>query len=430
MDLFYIVIFLSGVAVGAATGTFWAKHNASRTRDKEIPAKDQLVLELQHQVEANKISLAQAEVRLTEERRHMEDKLSFVANARDQLKTEFQNLANQILEEKGKVFNQQNRESMDGILIPLREQLGEFRKRTEDLHVQQESSKAALVNEIGHLKNLSLQISDDANHLAVALKGESKTQGTWGECQLERVLEMSGLEQGREYETQFQTHDDAGDLYIPDVVVRLPQSKDVVLDSKVSLVAWESYCSADTEEQRAEALKSHVQSIRRHIQNLSGKRYDQLPEIHSFGHTLLFVPIEAALITAIKHDSGLFTEAFKQNIVLVCPSTLLVTLRVISSAWRLHYQTENEMEIAKKSGSMVDKLYGLIEVVQDIGEAIQKAGERYDTAIKVLSSGKGNLIKRAEELQSLGVKGKKVMPKGLIQEENSDQTDLIEGAAS
>jgi DNA recombination protein RmuC len=430
MDLFYIVVFVTGVAVGAATGTFWARHKASRIRDKETLENNQLVLELQHQVDANKISLAEAEVRLTEERRHMEEKLSFVSNSREQLKTEFQNLANQILEEKSKVFNQQNRESIDGILIPLREQLGEFRKRTEDLHVQQESSKAALVNEIGHLKSLSLQISEDANHLADALKGESKTQGTWGELQLERLLEMSGLERGREYETQFQTHDDAGERFIPDVIIRLPQSKDVVVDSKVSLTAWELYCSAETEEQRAEALKSHVQSIRRHIQSLSEKRYDLLPEIHSMESTICFVPIEAALITAIKHDASLFTEAFKKNIVLVCPSTLLVTLRVIAFSWTLHHQTNNVQTIALKAGAMVDKLFGFVETMQEVGEAIQKAGERYDSAIRSLSSGKGNLIKRAEELQALGVKGKKVMPKGLIQEEPGEQTDLIEGEAS
>ena len=427
MIVFQIVMcFIVGFACGAG-GMWFLFQKTIRTKTQENDHLEKVIQDLQ-------VAKTGLEVRLSEGQRHMEEKLSLLNSARDQMKTEFQNLANQILEEKSNHFTQKNKENLDGILIPLREQLSEFRKRTEDLNVQQEAGRAALFNELGHMKSLSLQISEDANNLAGALKGESKTQGTWGECQLERVLEMSGLEHGREYETQFQTHDDAGDRYVPDVIVHLPHhpaqsKKDVILDSKVSLTAWEMYCSAETEELRAEALKNHIQSIRRHIQNLSEKRYDQLPEIHSLDHVLLFVPIEAAYITAIKQDNGLFTEAFKQKIVLVCPSTLLVTLKVISFTWRLHHQTENVFEISRKAGSMVDKFYGFVETLQEIGEAIHKSSERYDSAIKVLSTGKGNLIKRAEELQALGVKGKKDIPKGLLPEDPDGQAAVIEGEA-
>jgi DNA recombination protein RmuC len=396
---------------------------------KTIRTKTQEIHQLEKDSMDKQVTIAGLEVRLSEGHRHMEEKLALLNAARDQIKNEFSVLASNILEEKGKSFSTQNRENMEAVLSPLREQIGEFKKRIEDIHLQQETGRAALNSHIDNLQRVNLQISQEANNLADALKGNNKTQGNWGELVLERVLEMSGLERGREYETQFETHDDNGDRFIPDVIVRLPQSKDVVLDSKVSLTAWELYCSADTEEQRAEALKNHIQSIRRHIQNLSEKRYDQLPEIHSLDHVLLFVPIEAAYITAIKQDNGLFAEAFKQKIVLVCPSTLLVTLKVISFTWRLHHQTENVFEISRKAGSMVDKLYGFVETLQEIGEAIHKSSERYDSAIKVLSTGKGNLIKRAEELQALGVKGKKDIPKGLLPEDPDGQAAVIEGEA-
>ena len=426
MDLFYIIVFVAGVAVGAATGTFWARHKASRIRDKETLENNQLVLELRSQKESYQLSLAEAEVRLTEERRHMEEKLTLLSNTKEQIRNDFSVLAAQLLEEKAKTFSQHNKESLETLLVPLREQIGEFKRRIEDVHLQQETGRAALVNEIKNLSKMSIEVSQNANNLADALKGDNKATGTWGEMVLERVLEVSGLCRGREYETQFQTHDSEGNRAIPDAVVRLPHTKYVVVDSKVSLAAYERYCASTTPEEQEEALKLHVQSIRQHIKNLSDKKYDELPEIRSLDYTIMFIAIEGAFAAALKAEPNLFAEAFSKNIILCSPSSLLAVLKTIAYTWKIEHQTKNVQDIAKKAGDLYDKFCGFLATLEQIGLAIQKAGEQYDNALKTLSTGKGSIIKRAEQLRTLGANGKKQIPRELLEQADAIEEPLVD----
>lgn len=370
--------------------------------------------ELEQQIATKNIALADMGARVTEERKQMNEKLELLNEAKEQMKKDFQNLANQILEEKTKTFTEQNKEKLDGILLPLREQLGDFKKKVEDVYDKESQGRAALLNEIGSLHKLNLKISEDAINLTNALKGDNKAQGNWGQLALERVLEMSGLEKGREYEIQVHAHDEEGNRFLPDVVIRLPQEKDVIVDAKVSLNAYEQYCSVDNPEDRTTALKNHLVSMRNHIRDLSLKKYDSLKEIRSLDYVLMFIPIEAAFLTAIKEDKSLFSEAFTKNIILVCPSTLLVTLRTIANIWRYEYQNQNAQEIARKAADLYDKIVSFIETLQEVGDHLKKSTDKYEAAMKSLSTGKGNVIRRIEEFKQLGVKGKKAVPQELL----------------
>jgi len=380
----------------------------------ELGALKKTNQELEQQVAAKNISLADMDARVTEERKQIGEKLTLLTEAKEQMKTDFKNLANTILEEKSIKFTEQNKEKLDGILTPLREQLGDFKKKVEDVYDKESQGRAALLNEIGNLHKLNLKISEDAINLTNALKGDNKAQGNWGQLALERVLEMSGLEKGREYEIQVHTHDEEGNRFLPDVVIRLPQDKDVVVDAKVSLNAYEQYCSIESPEERTVALNSHLLSMRNHIRDLSSKKYDTLKEIRSLDYVLMFIPIEAAFLTAIKEDKSLFSEAFTKNIILVCPSTLLVTLRTIANIWRYEYQNQNAQEIARKAADLYDKVVGFVETLQEVGEYLKKSTDKYDAAMKSLSTGKGNVIRRIEEFKQLGVKGKKSVPQELL----------------
>jgi DNA recombination protein RmuC len=328
------------------------------------------------------------------------------------------------MEEKSKSFTLQNKESIGIILNPLREQLGEFKRKVEDVYVKESEGRAALVNEIANLKSLNMQISDDAVNLTKALKGDAKTQGDWGQVVLERVFELSGLERGREYEIQVHTHDSEGNRFFPDAIVRLPASRDVIVDSKVSLVAYEQYCSAESDAERAIALKNHVLSIRKHISELAEKAYNKLEEVASPDYVLLFMPIESAYVIAIKHEPSLFEEAFNKNIVIVCPTTLLSTLKTIEYTWRIEKQQQNSKTIAQKAGDLLDKFCSFLSTFVEMGESIKKAQEKHDQALKYLSYGKGNLIKKAEELKALGVSGKKEIPQKLLDQGDFNEHEL------
>jgi DNA recombination protein RmuC len=347
---------------------------------------------------------------LEDERRNAEE----MQEAREQLKMEFQNVANKIFEDKSQKFTDQNRENIEGVLKPMREQLVDFKKKVEDVYDKESKDRVSLLNEIIHLKTLNERISEDALNLTNALKGQSKTRGAWGEMILERVLEESGLQKGREYEVQTMYAGDEGKRQHPDVIVHLPEGKDIVIDSKVSLTAYEKYCTAGTDEKREKRLKEHIISIRTHIKSLSGKRYEELEGIRTLDFVLMFMPIEGAFWTAIESEQGLFNEAFNKNIMLVSPSTLLATLRIINNIWRYEDQNKNALIIAKKAGDLYDKFVGFVEALEDVGQKIGKAQESYHTARKRLSEGKGNLVRRSEELRQLGVKAQKELPEGLV----------------
>ena len=358
--------------------------------------------------------LSELETRLEDERRNADEKLALLQEARDQLKLEFQNVANKIFEDKSQKFTEQNRDNIEGVLKPMREQLMDFKKKVEDVYDKESKDRVSLLNEIIHLKTLNERISGDAVNLTNALKGQSKTRGSWGEMILERVLEESGLQKGREYEIQTMYASEEGQRRHPDVIVHLPEGKDIVIDSKVSLIAYEKYCTADKEETRDKRLKEHISSVRTHIKALSGKRYEELEGIRTLDFVLMFLPIEGAFWTAIESEQGLFNEAFDKNIMLVSPSTLLATLRIISNIWRYEDQNKNALIIAKKAGDLHDKFVGFIEALDEVGQKIDKARESYQTARNRLIEGRGNLVRRSIELRQLGVKAQKELPEGLI----------------
>jgi len=358
--------------------------------------------------------MSELETRLEDERKNAEEKLSLLQEARDQLKLEFQNVANKIFEDKSQKFTDQNKENIEGVLKPMREQLLEFKKKVEDVYDKESKDRVSLLSEIGHLKSLNERISEDAINLTNALKGQSKTRGSWGEMILERVLEESGLHKGREYEVQAMYASGEGQRRHPDVIVHLPEGKDIVIDSKVSLTAYEKYCSAETDEKREKRLKEHIISIRTHIKELSDKRYEKLEGISTLDFVIMFLPIEGAFWAAIESEQELFNDAFDKNIMLVSPSTLLATLRIINNIWRYEDQNKNALIIAKKAGDLYDKFVGFVEALDDVGQKLDKAQDSYQTARNRLTDGKGNLVRRTEELRQLGVKAQKQLPEELV----------------
>ncbi|MCP3673522.1 MAG: DNA recombination protein RmuC [Gammaproteobacteria bacterium] len=349
-----------------------------------------------------------------------EEKIELLQNTREQMTKEFNLLANKILDDKAKHWREDSKQSMDGILTPLREQLTDFRKKVEDVYDKESKERGSLLHEIGTLKSLNQQMSQDAVNLTNALKGDSKTQGNWGEVVLERVLESSGLSKGREYLTQVNLKSDTGERYMPDVLVKLPDGKDIIVDAKVSLTDYERYCSADTDEERAIHLKSHINSIKAHIKGLGTKKYDNLEGINSLDFVFIFIPIEPAYMLAAQEEPQLFTDAIAQKIVLVSPTTLLASLRVIENIWRVELQQKNAEEIARQAGDLHDKFVGFIESLEDVGGRLEKATESYEKAHKQLSSGKGSLVSRTVRLQTLGAKTRKQIEERLLDDGSED----------
>ena len=426
-DAGIILAVMAGVLAVIVIGLlFWAgkireklsaeaeRRAVAEEKSSRIPGLEEDLVEVKLENIGLQTRMAELETRLEDERKNAEEKLSLLQEARDQLKLEFQNVANRIFEDKSQKFTEQNKENIEGVLKPMREQLLDFKKKVEDVYDKESKDRVSLLTEIIHLKTLNERISEDAINLTNALKGQSKTRGSWGEMILERVLEESGLHKGREYEVQAMYASDEGQRRHPDVIVHLPEGKDIVIDSKVSLRAYEKYCSADTDEKREKRLKEHVISIRTHIKELSNKRYEELEGISTLDFVLMFLPIEGAFWTAIESEQGLFNEAFDKNIMLVSPSTLLATLRIINNIWRYEDQNKNALIIAKKAGDLHDKFVGFVDALEDVGQKIGKAHESYKTARDRLSKGKGNLVRRTEELKQLGVKARKELPEGLV----------------
>jgi DNA recombination protein RmuC len=371
--------------------------------------------------------ISHLETLLQQERKQHEDKLLVLQNAREQMSLElhkareqmnleFRNLANEILEQKGKSFGETSRIHIQELLKPLGEKIQLFEKKVEDTYDKESKQRFALEKEIKTLFELNSRISVDAINLTKALKGESKTQGVWGEVILERVLEKSGLEKGREYDIQVSLKDASGRLRQPDVVVHLPDKKDVIIDSKVSLTAYEGYYSAADDELRGQHLKQHIQSIRTHIRLLSEKNYQNLQTLKSLDYVLLFLPVEAAFTLAIQEDERLFTEAFEQNIILVGPSTLLATLRTIHNIWRLEYQSKNALDIAKRAGSLYDKFVAFTQDLEEVGKRIDQSQHAYELAHNKLMSGRGNLVTSVEKLKTLGARASKQLAEHLLEE--------------
>lgn len=349
-----------------------------------------------------------------------------IAKMQEVAKTEFQNLANNILEEKSLKFTEQNQQNLKNILNPLQEKITDFEKKVENTHKESIDYHAALRQQIIGLKDLNVQMSKETVNLTKALKGDSKIQGNWGELVLERVLEKSGLEKGREYEIQKSFVTEEGNRVQPDVVINLPDGKKMVVDSKVSLSAYEKYINEDDEEQKSAFLKEHVNSLKRHVEQLGNKNYQHLYEMESPDFVLLFIPIEPAFAIALNEDTQLYNKAFEKNIVIVTPSTLLATLRTIDSMWTNQKQQENAVEIARQAGALYDKFEGFVTDLVKIGKKMDEAKTEYEGAMNKLVEGKGNLITSVQKLKIMGAKAKKSLPDPILNRANSSIENLEE----
>jgi DNA recombination protein RmuC len=354
--------------------------------------------------------ILQLQTQLEMERKQAAEKLQLIEGAREQLKHEFMNLASSIFEENSRKFSEQNKNSLDLLLNPLKEQLGEFRKRVEDVYTNDTKERQSLFEQIKVLTDLNQQVNKEAQNLTRALKGENKTQGNWGEMILERALELSGLKKGVEFDTQVSLVDNDGKRQIPDVIVHIPGERDIVIDSKVTLTAYESMVNAEEESLREEFLEAHIFSVRNHIDQLSAKSYDSLSELKTLDYVLMFMPLEAAFVAAIRKDPSLFEYAYRKRIIMVSPSTLLVTLRTIQNMWKSEYQNRNSQEIARKAADLYDKFVGFVDTLLEVKAAIGKASEKCELAMNQLSQGKGNIVRRIEEFRKMGVNSRKSLP--------------------
>jgi DNA recombination protein RmuC len=382
------------------------------TSDKENLAalRDQLTSEQQRL--SNQV--AELTTKLESERGQNVDKIALLKNAEEQLSNRFKMLASEILEHKSKRITEQNQVNLNQLLEPLKVKITEFQGKVHDVYVQEGKDRSALAEQVKQLMSLNNQLSKDAHNLTSALKGQAKAQGNWGELILERVLEASGLRKGHEYDVQ-ESHTRAdGSRAQPDVVVHLPEDRHLIIDAKVSLTAYEEHANAETDHQRDAAMKRHLDSVRAHIRELSEKNYQQLYGLQSLDFVLMFIPVEPAFMLAISHDSDLWQDAWKKNVLLVSPSTLLFVVRTVAHLWRQEQQSRNAQEIASQGGKLYDKLVGFVEDLENLGTKLKQAQSAYEGAYSKFSGGRGNVIRQAEQLKNLGVKPTKQLPKKLI----------------
>jgi DNA recombination protein RmuC len=342
-----------------------------------------------------------------------------VEKLQEKFTKEFENLANKILDEKSEKFTKRNEENIKNILNPLEKKIKEFEGKVQESQEKNISIHAALKQQLESLKNQNLKITQEAENLTKALKGDSKMQGNWGELVLERVLEKSGLEKDREYSVQQIFTRDDGTRVLPDVIIHLPDGKKMIVDSKVSLTDYERYINAD-DDLKEKHLKDHINSLRKHIEQLSAKKYEDLYEMESPDFVLLFIPIEPAFAVAINHDNTMYNKAFEQNIVIVTPSTLLATLRTIDTMWNNEKQQKNAIEIARQAGALYDKFEGFVSDLTKVGKKMDEAKTEYKGAMNKLVDGRGNIVTSIEKLKKMGAKAKKSIPKAIIKRAEED----------
>ena len=350
------------------------------------------------------------EEKLSSQQQQFESQLKLLQDAKQILTQEFENLANRIFDEKQTKFSAQSKEALEVSLSPLRRDIGDFRKQVESVYDKENADRNKLVGQISELQKQTMQISADAVSLANALRGDNKAQGNWGEFVLEKLLEDSGLTNGREYDTQVALKGEDGRRRNPDVVIHLPEGRDIVIDAKVSLVDYERYFHAEDEDTKQQCLNQHLASLKAHIRGLSGKDYESLEGVNSLDFVLIFIPVESAFMLALDQAPDMMRDAYDRGIIVVSPSTLMVTLRTIKNLWSYADQNRNAQVIADKAGGLYDQFVLYIEALEDVGRHLDKSREVWDTAHKRLVSGRGNLVRRSEELKKLGAKAKKSIP--------------------
>ncbi|CAL2086492.1 DNA recombination protein RmuC homolog [Tenacibaculum sp. 190524A05c] len=350
----------------------------------------------------------------------LEDNKKEIEGLQEKFTKEFENLANKILDEKSNKFTAQNKENIKNILDPLEKKIKDFEEKVDKTHKESIDYHSALRQQILGLKELNAQMSKETLNLTKALKGDSKTQGNWGELVLERVLEKSGLEKDREYFVQQSFTNDEGKRILPDVVIHLPDNKKMIVDSKVSLTAYEQLVNSEDDSEKERLLKEHTNSLKRHVDQLSEKKYEDIYKIESPDFVLLFVPIEPAFAVALNEDNSLYNKAFEKNIVIVTPTTLLATLRTIDTMWNNEKQQRNAIEIARQAGALYDKFEGLLKDLINIGKKIDATKNDYSLAMNKLVEGRGNLITSVEKLKKMGAKAKKALPESIIERASDD----------
>ncbi len=367
--------------------------------------------------------LREQDARHFEEQKAADEKIKLLENAEERLRIQFESLANRLFEQKTRTVDEQNKMSLETLLSPLKEQLEGFKKQVNDNFTQESRERHTLVHQINSLKQLNEQMAQEAINLTQALKGDNKAQGNWGEVVLARVLSDSGLREGHEYQTQVSLENEEGKRYQPDVVVHLPQQKDVVVDAKMSLVAYERFFNADTIAERELAMSEHVASMRAHMRGLSRKDYHQLHGIRSLDYVLMFIPVEPAFQAAIEADPALIRDAMDLNIMLVSPTTLLVALRTINNLWRNERQNQNAKEIAERASKLYDKLRLFVNDMEAMGQSLEKANQSYQGAMNKLATGRGNVIRQAESFKQLGVEVKRDISAPLVEKSQSNLTE-------
>lgn len=375
--------------------------------ESDTAAQQQIILSLTSENSSSKNKLENLDKRLAEQKTEFE-------NLQEKFTREFENLANRIFEEKGKTFADQNKKNLDQLLKPFQENIKDFEKKVNEAYDKELRDKISLREEVKKLYELNTKISQEANNLTKALKQDTQKQGSWGEKILERILEQSGLKKGVEYETQFVTTNQDGATIKPDVIIHLPDDKHIIIDAKVSLVAYERFVNTDEDIERKNYLRDHINSVRSHVKLLSDKNYYTAQGLQSPDFILLFTPIESSFSIAIQNDAELFNYAWEKRIVIVSPTTLLATLMTVSSLWKIESQNKNAMEIARLSGSMYDKLEGVIAELIKVGKSIQTTDDQYKSAMSKLYEGSGNVIKTAEKIKTLGAKATKSLPQSLL----------------
>jgi DNA recombination protein RmuC len=381
-----------------------------REKDELADLRDQLTGAQQRL--SNQVT--ELNTQLVAEREKAGENLAILNSAREELANQFKLLANEILEDKTKRFTEQNQTNLNQLLEPLKVKITEFQGQVQQVYVQEGKDRSALAEQVKQLMSLNNQLSKDAHNLTSALKGQAKTQGNWGELILEKVLEASGLRRGHEYDVQESHTRSDGTRAQPDVVVHLPEDKHLIIDAKVSLNAYEEYANAETELLRDAAMKRHLDSVKTHIKELSEKNYQQLYGLKSLDFVLMFIPVEPAFMLAIAHDSELWHEAWRRNVLLVSPSTLLFVVRTVAHLWRQEQQNRNAQEIASRGAELYDKLAGFVEDLDGLGARLQQAQKAYDGAYSKFTGGRGNVIRQAQMLKELGVKPTKQLPQKLL----------------
>lgn len=430
MDIVFLMI---GLAVGTLIGWLFGKNkgNANQTSEVDLAndfvrkerfddlkkSEEELSSEFNEKQEEF-LTLSKEVVIWKERYASLEEKLNSQKEESEKLQEKFKNdfkvLAQEILDKNSKSFTEHNKKEIDIILNPFKEKLQSFEKKVDDNYEKGQKERITLKTEVKNLIDMNEKLSKDASNLTKALKGDVKTQGNWGEVILERILEKSGLVKDREYHVQNSLTSEDGKLYRPDVIIHLPDDKKVIIDSKVSLVAYEKFSSAENTEDQKAHLKQHILSIKAHIKGLSDKNYQNLYGVDGLDFVLLFIPIEGAFSAALQGDNSLFQEAFDKNVVLVSTSTLLATLKTIASIWKQEYQNQNAVEIARQGGDLFDKFVGFSEDLITLGKQLNTAKGTYDGAMNKLSEGKGNLVSRSEKMRKLGLKTSKQMNQKLV----------------